>query len=162
ECADSGQREGGRPAQSATNAHPDTRHSPCITSLKYLMRALLQEAVVMRSSSASVLMRELAAPLVGELPPNGPACQWLAECSKLGQPDRVRVLDGSPAEKKDLLKRAVADGVLLRLNQDKLPGCYLHRSHTDDVARTEHCTYICTLSENLAGPTNNWMPPKQA
>jgi len=99
---------------------------------------------------------------MGELPSNGHVRQWLDECIGLCQPDHVRVLDGSAAEKRDLIKRAVADGVLIRLNQDKLPGCYLHRSHPNDVARTEHCTYICTPSENLAGPINNWMPPKDA
>jgi phosphoenolpyruvate carboxykinase (GTP) len=78
------------------------------------------------------------------------------------QPDRVRVLDGSAAEYDDLLQQAVNEGVLIRLNATKLPGCYLHRSHPTDVARTEHCTYICCRSQNLAGPTNNWMPPKEA
>jgi phosphoenolpyruvate carboxykinase (GTP) len=96
------------------------------------------------------------------LPPNGNVRQWLAECVELCRPDRVRVLDGSSAEKRDLLAQAVADGVLIRLNQEKLPGCYLHRSHPNDVARTEHCTFICTPNENLAGPANNWMPPKKA
>jgi phosphoenolpyruvate carboxykinase (GTP) len=78
------------------------------------------------------------------------------------QPDQVRVLNGSAAEKQDLLEQAVAEGVLIPLNQDRLPGCYLHRSHPNDVARTEQCTYICTPNENLAGPTNNWMPPRKA
>jgi phosphoenolpyruvate carboxykinase (GTP) len=109
-----------------------------------------------------VPVADLAAPLAGELPPNAAVRQWLAECVKLCRPDRIRVLDGSAAEKRHLLNEAVAEGVLIRLNQDKLPGCYLHRSHPNDVARTEHCTYICTRSENLAGPTNNWMPPQEA
>src|SRR5262249_40368639 len=51
--------------------------------------------------------------------------------------------------------------VLIALNQDKLPGCYLHRSNPNDVARTEQNTFICTPTERLAGPTNNWMEPKQ-
>jgi len=121
-----------------------------------------EEVGVMPIADASVLMPEVAASLMGESPPNAVVCQWLAECVKLCQPERVRVLDGSVAEKRDLLKQAVVEGVLIRLNRDKLLGCYLHRSHTDDVARTEQCTYICTRSEGLAGPTNNWMPPKQA
>jgi phosphoenolpyruvate carboxykinase (GTP) len=104
----------------------------------------------------------LTAPLVGELPANPHVREWLAECVELCQPDRVRVLDGSPEEKADLLRQAVAEGVLIRLNQDKLPGCYLHRSHPNDVARTEQCTYICTTTENLAGPSNNWLPAKEA
>jgi phosphoenolpyruvate carboxykinase (GTP) len=103
-----------------------------------------------------------AATVKGHLPPNWHVRQWLAECIELCQPDRVRVLDGSPAEHQDLLSQAVTEGALLPLNQEKLPGCYLHRSHPNDVARTEQCTYICTRSENLAGPTNNWLPPKEA
>jgi phosphoenolpyruvate carboxykinase (GTP) len=116
----------------------------------------------MTASHRSVKAPGLTAPRTPELPPNPHLRQWLAECVELCQPDQVRVLDGSPAEKQGLLKQAVAEGVLIRLNQDKLPACYLHRSHSNDVARTEHCTYICTPAENLAGPTNNWMPPKEA
>jgi phosphoenolpyruvate carboxykinase (GTP) len=96
------------------------------------------------------------------VPANPHVRDWLAECVALCQPESVRVLDGSPAEKQELLDQAVADGVLIRLNQDKLPGCYLHRSHPDDVARTEHSTYICTPNERLAGPSNNWLPPREA
>ena len=103
-----------------------------------------------------------AAPVVGELPPNWHVRQWLAECIDLCKPERVRVLDGSPAEYQDLLKQAVAEGVLIPLNRERLPGCFLHRSNPNDVARTEQCTFICTRSENLAGPTNNWLPPKEA
>jgi phosphoenolpyruvate carboxykinase (GTP) len=100
--------------------------------------------------------------VTGEPPPNAHVRQWLAECVARCQPDRVRVLEGSAAEKRELLDQAVAEGVLIRLNQDKLPGCYLHRSHRGDVARTEQSTFICTPNERLAGPTNNWMPPKEA
>lgn len=116
----------------------------------------------MRTPKPSVAAPNLAAPLEGELPALANVRQWLAECVELCRPERVRVLDGSAAEKQELLNRAVTDGVLIRLNHDKLPGCYLHRSHPNDVARTEHCTYICTPNENLAGPSNNWMPPKEA
>jgi phosphoenolpyruvate carboxykinase (GTP) len=105
---------------------------------------------------------KLTVPLQGELPSNPHVRQWIADCRKMCQPDRVRVLDGSAAEYDDLLQQAVNEGVLIRLNATKLPGCYLHRSHPTDVARTEHCTYICCRSQNLAGPTNNWMPPKEA
>jgi phosphoenolpyruvate carboxykinase (GTP) len=54
------------------------------------------------------------------------------------------------------------DGTLIRLNQKSYPGCYLHRSHPSDVARTEHLTFICTSRKEDAGPTNNWMAPKEA
>ena len=56
----------------------------------------------------------------------------------------------------------MAGGELIRLNQEKLPGCFLHRSAADDVARTEHLTFICTRKKHDAGPTNNWMSPKPA
>ena len=54
------------------------------------------------------------------------------------------------------------EGALIEVNQQKLPGCYLHRSNPNDVARTEHCTFICTPSQRLAGPTNNWMADDEA
>src|SRR5437879_13730988 len=59
-------------------------------------------------------------------------------------------------------EQGVREGVFIRLNQEKLPGCYLHRSNPNDVARSEHLTFICTPSEEMAGPTNNWMDPKAA
>ncbi len=114
------------------------------------------------TSSATSQQPDLPAPLEGELPPNEHVRRWLAECAALCRPDRIRVLDGGPQEKQALLARAVEEGALIRLNQEKLPGCYLHRSHPDDVARAEQCTFICTPNENLAGPTNNWMPPADA
>jgi phosphoenolpyruvate carboxykinase (GTP) len=94
--------------------------------------------------------------------PNPQVRQWVAECAALCTPDRVRVLDGCAAERRELLAQAVAEGVLLPLHPHKLPGCYLHRSDPRDVARTEQCTYICTASEALAGPTNNWLPAREA
>ncbi|MFN7132240.1 MAG: phosphoenolpyruvate carboxykinase (GTP), partial [Myxococcales bacterium] len=57
---------------------------------------------------------------------------------------------------------AVAKGILIPLNQKKLPGCYLHRSNPNDVARVEHLTFICTKTKEAAGPTNNWMAPDEA
>src|SRR5205085_2804598 len=60
-----------------------------------------------------------------------------------------------------LIQLAVAEGVLSQLNQEKLPGCYYHRSNPNDVARVEQATYICTVDQEEAGPTNNWMAPKE-
>jgi phosphoenolpyruvate carboxykinase (GTP) len=94
--------------------------------------------------------------------PNAAVRTWVAECAELLEPARIRVLDGSEAERQELLEEAVREGVLIRLNQEKLPGCYLHRSHPNDVARTEQCTFICTPNPRLAGPTNNWMAPEEA
>src|SRR5881628_3611342 len=60
------------------------------------------------------------------------------------------------------MEQGVKDGTFVKLNQDKLPGCFLHRSNPNDVARSEHLTFICTPSQDMAGPTNNWMEPKAA
>ncbi len=86
---------------------------------------------------------------------------WVDEMAKLCQPDRIFWCDGSESEKQALTEDAVAAGVLIRLNQEKLPGCYYHRSNPNDVARVEQCTYICTDTQEEAGPTNNWAPPKE-
>jgi phosphoenolpyruvate carboxykinase (GTP) len=61
-----------------------------------------------------------------------------------------------------LIERMLDDGTLLQLNQEAYPGCYLHRSHPSDVARTEHLTFICSRERDDAGPNNNWMPPQEA
>jgi phosphoenolpyruvate carboxykinase (GTP) len=71
-------------------------------------------------------------------------------------------LDGSEEERQRLIRQAVAEGELFDLNHDKLPGCYLHRSALNDVARTEKLTFICSEKEGDAGPTNNWMAPAEA
>jgi phosphoenolpyruvate carboxykinase (GTP) len=78
---------------------------------------------------------------------------------KLCQPDQVYWCDGSEQEKKTLTEQAVNAGILIKLNQEKLPGCYLHRSNPNDVARVEECTFICTRTPDAAGPTNHWMAP---
>jgi GTP-dependent phosphoenolpyruvate carboxykinase len=85
---------------------------------------------------------------------------FVAEMAKLCQPDRIHWCDGSEEERRRLTAQAVDAGVLIPLNQEKLPGCYYHRSNPNDVARVEQCTYICTENEAEAGPTNNWAPPE--
>lgn len=92
-------------------------------------------------------------------PPNQHVLDWVEEQRRLCQPDRLFWCDGSEDEKRHLLAEAVARGVLIELNPQKRPGCYLHRSHPDDVARTEQLTFICTPTEAEAGPTNNWVSP---
>ena len=87
---------------------------------------------------------------------------WVEECVGLCEPDEVIWCDGSAEERQQLLRRAVREGTLIELNQQKLPGCYLHRSNPNDVARTEQLTFICTPSQDMAGPTNNWMEVKSA
>jgi phosphoenolpyruvate carboxykinase (GTP) len=88
--------------------------------------------------------------------------EWINECSALCEPSDVHVCTGTAEEKEQLVERAVAEGVLVRLNQAKLPGCYLHRSNPNDVARAEQNTFICAPSQDMAGPTNNWMESKAA
>ena len=88
--------------------------------------------------------------------------KWIDKCLELCQPDAVHWCDGSAEERQTLLERGVQEGVLIRLNQQKLPNCYLHRSNPNDVARTEQLTFICTPSRDMAGPTNNWMETKAA
>jgi phosphoenolpyruvate carboxykinase (GTP) len=111
-------------------------------------------------SDGASIAKAKASPLPETAVPNKHVRAWVAELVALCQPDNVRVLDGSAAEKQELLRQAVAEGVLIELNQKKLPGCYLHRSNPNDVARTEQLTFICTPTKALAGPTNNWLDPK--
>ncbi len=87
---------------------------------------------------------------------------WVAEMAALCKPDRIEWCDGSEEEKKRVTELAIAQGVLLPLNQQKLPGCYVHRSNPNDVARVEQLTFICTPTKDEAGPTNNWMSPDEA
>src|SRR5215472_9938278 len=87
---------------------------------------------------------------------------WVADMAKLCKPDRVEWCDGSEDEKRRVTEIAIAQGLLMPLNPQKLPGCYLHRSNPNDVARVEQLTFICTPAKDEAGPTNNWMAPDEA
>ena len=84
---------------------------------------------------------------------------WMEEMISITKPDNVVWIDGSPEQIAQLREAAVADGTMIRLNQELLPGCYLHRTHPDDVARVEDRTFICCEKEEDAGPTNHWMEP---
>jgi len=88
--------------------------------------------------------------------------KWVKEMAALCKPDKIVWIDGSEDEKKRLEKEALYTGELIELNQEKLPGCFYHRTAANDVARTEHLTYICTKKRADAGPTNNWMSPAKA
>jgi phosphoenolpyruvate carboxykinase (GTP) len=92
---------------------------------------------------------------------NQSVIRWVEEQAKLCKPDRIYWCNGSNEEKEALTEEAVARGILIKLNQKKLPGCYYHRSELNDVARVEQCTYLCTPTQEEAGPTNNWMAPEQ-
>jgi phosphoenolpyruvate carboxykinase (GTP) len=93
---------------------------------------------------------------------NKKLANWVNRMAKLCQPDDIVWIDGSVAQKELLEKEALASGELLELNQKELPGCFLHRTAINDVARTEHLTFICTKKKHDAGPNNNWMPPRDA
>src|SRR5829696_3853689 len=88
--------------------------------------------------------------------------KWVDEIAAMAQPDRILFCDGSKEEGEQLTRECVATGELIELNQQKLPGCYLHRSASHDVARTEHLTFVSTTEKDDAGPTNNWMAPHAA
>jgi phosphoenolpyruvate carboxykinase (GTP) len=87
---------------------------------------------------------------------------WVNKMAKLCEPDNIVWIDGSEEQKHLLEKEAMSTGEIMQLNQEKLPGCFLHCTALDDVARTEHLTFICTKKKHDAGPTNNWMSPRSA
>jgi phosphoenolpyruvate carboxykinase (GTP) len=88
--------------------------------------------------------------------------RWVEQAAELTRPARVVWCDGSKAEYDGLIEGMLRDGTLLALNPRTYPNCYLHRSHPQDVARTEQLTYICARDRDDAGPTNNWMAPAEA
>ena len=92
---------------------------------------------------------------------NKTVIKWLDEMKELLCPDKVMWIDGSEAQLDELRKEAVATGEMIKLNEEKLPGCYLHRTKPNDVARVEDRTFICTKDKETAGPTNNWCDPKE-
>ncbi len=87
---------------------------------------------------------------------------WIEEMKALVKPDRVIWIDGSDQQLEQLRAEACSTGEMEKLNEEKLPGCYLHRTAPTDVARVEGRTFICTRKKEDAGPTNNWMDPKEA
>ncbi len=87
---------------------------------------------------------------------------WIDEMKALVQPDNVVVIDGSEAQYEALRAEACQTGEMIKLNEEKLPGCYLHRTAVNDVARVEDRTFICAKTKEAAGPTNNWMDPQEA
>jgi len=90
------------------------------------------------------------------------ASEWVKEAASLCQPDDIIWIDGSEEEKKQLEEEAFSTGELIKLNQEKWPGCSYHRTDQNDVARTEELTFVCTTLKEDAGPTNNWMSPLTA
>ena len=91
-----------------------------------------------------------------------PLERWVDESARLTKPSKIVWCDGSQAENDRLVDEMLRDGTYIALNQKTRPGCYLHRSNPNDVARTEGVTFICTRQKDDAGPTNNWMSPQEA
>ncbi|HEY5624835.1 MAG TPA: phosphoenolpyruvate carboxykinase (GTP) [Gammaproteobacteria bacterium] len=87
---------------------------------------------------------------------------WVAEVAAHTQPDKVHWCTGTDEEYQALIAEMLETGDLKELNQDNYPGCYLHLSDPDDVARVEHLTYVCSEKEIDAGPNNHWMAPAEA
>lgn len=87
---------------------------------------------------------------------------WIDEMKELVQPDKLVWIDGSEEQLEALRAEACSTGEMHKLNQEKLPGCYLHRTAVNDVARVEDRTMICSKKEEDAGPTNHWMDPEKA
>ncbi|NMA79296.1 MAG: phosphoenolpyruvate carboxykinase (GTP) [Clostridiales bacterium] len=87
---------------------------------------------------------------------------WVDEMVALTKPDNVVWIDGSDEQLEALTNESIAIGEMQRLNEEKLPGCLIHRTAINDVARVEHRTFICSTNEEDAGPTNNWWNPKEA
>ena len=92
---------------------------------------------------------------------NKTVLKWLDEMKELLTPDQVVWVDGSEEQIEAFRAEACEIGELHKLNQEKLPGCYLHRTNPNDVARVEDRTFICTTTKEEAGPTNNWCDPAE-
>lgn len=86
---------------------------------------------------------------------------WIDEMAAMVQPDKIVLIDGSEEQLDALRKEACETGEMIKLNEEKLPNCYLHRTAVNDVARVEDRTFICTPTKEEAGNINNWMDPKE-
>ena len=92
---------------------------------------------------------------------NQAVLSWIDEMAGMTQPDKIIWIDGSEEQLEALRAEACSTGEIERLNQEKLPGCYLHRTAVNDVARVEDRTFICCREKENAGPTNHWMDPQE-
>src|SRR5580698_4637593 len=85
--------------------------------------------------------------------------RWVEKMAELAKPAAIHWIDGSQEEIDILRNEMVTAGTLIKLNEKLWPGCYYARSDAGDVARVEDRTFICSLSKDTAGPTNNWENP---
>lgn len=86
---------------------------------------------------------------------------WIDEMAKMTGPEKIVWIDGSEEQAEELRKEACSTGEMIKLNEELLPGCYLHRTAVNDVARVEGRTFICTKTKEDAGNINNWMEPSE-
>jgi phosphoenolpyruvate carboxykinase (GTP) len=91
-----------------------------------------------------------------------PLESWVEDAARLTKPDRVVYCDGSESENESIVAQMLRNGDSEALNPSSYPNCYLSRSSPNDVARTEHLTFICSPNKDDVGPTNNWMDPGAA
>ncbi len=92
---------------------------------------------------------------------NKAVLNWIDEMAAMTQPDQIVWIDGSKEQLAQIRSEGIASGELIKLNEEKLPGCVYHRSAVNDVARVEGRTFICCEKEEDAGPTNNWKAPAE-
>jgi len=117
------------------------------------------------TGASNVYRRRSGGPWMASIPSNTPPTtnrhliKWVEKTADLCQPDRIHWLDGSDAENEQLCNELVEAGTFTRLDPVKWPGCFYARSSPNDVARVEDRTFICSLSKDAAGPTNNWEDP---
>jgi phosphoenolpyruvate carboxykinase (GTP) len=120
-----------------------------------IMKTKATTALEVPASGAGEAARNPALPLST----NTHLLNWVEKMARLTKPAAIHWVDGSDEEYRALCGRLVATGTFLRLNQDLWPGCYYARSDSSDVARVEDRTFVCSLSKDNAGPTNNWEDP---
>ena len=100
-------------------------------------------------------------PVTGRIPTHPRVVAWVEEIAELTNPKAIHFCDGSDEEYEQLVDELVAAGTVVRLAEEHQPGSIYARTDPDDVARVEDSTFICSVDENDAGPTNNWMDPRQ-
>jgi phosphoenolpyruvate carboxykinase (GTP) len=109
--------------------------------------------------SMSTVTTKLSRNVSEPLSDNKHLLRWVEKMVELTQPEKIHWVDGSQEEYDSLCAQMVEGGTFIKLNQDLWPGCYYARSDAGDVARVEDRTFICSLSKDNAGPTNNWVNP---
>lgn len=96
-----------------------------------------------------------------DLTGNRAVLDWIAEMATMTQPDQMVWIDGSEAQLEAIRAQGCSTGEMIKLSEEQLPGCYLHRTAPNDVARVEDRTFICCSREEDAGPTNHWVAPAE-